>query len=287
MTIEERTSFQPVARTDAGIAILHRYETIASSVGGQRTVDLWCGAGEGTEVLRVAGAVVRGLDPDAAAVDAGRVAAPEAHLAVEDPSLAVCRLGPDDADVVLALQPERRPPAREDGVLDELVRLNGAGVAVVVAIAGGPSAGPTGGLRTARALAARLPGSRVLVQAAAEGSLIRSFDTGEDVVRARLPSGADEVPEDADALLVVAGLDPEDAAVLAVRPFPMAERARLEAALDELRAVNARLGREWLGRGDAAAAARTAGLEGRLREADQEIERLRAELRGLHARRGV
>lgn len=274
-----------MTRGDAGLAVVHRYEALAPALEGRTVVDLWCGAGEGTAVLRRAGAEARGVDADAAAVEAGTFTWPQAPLVIDDPLRVLRRLEPGDVGAVVALQPERRSAAGDD-VLDELVRLAHGGVAIAVVFAGNATGGLLAGARAGRAYARRLPDAQMFAQAAAEGSLIRALDGGADVYEARLASGSDDAPEDADAVLVVVGLEVSDVASLAVRPFPVAERARLEAALDDLRAVNARLGREWLGRGDAAAAAHVAGDALRLREAEQEIERLRAELRALHVSRG-
>jgi hypothetical protein len=137
------------------------------------------------------------------------------------------------------------------------------------------SGSPPLGRDEAIALAKQL-GAELVEQRLAEGSLI---GTGDEQLAGHVLAQASAEPDDADAWLVCAGFDTAEAGSdarlrLSARPVHRAYLAALERANEELRLANVRLGRDQIGRHDAAAASVVGRMDTRMRELEQEVKRL-------------
>ncbi|MDO8210000.1 hypothetical protein [Conexibacter sp. CPCC 206217] len=146
---------------------------------------------------------------------------------------------------------------RRESLLDALTREAARGIAVVVSLPGAEglatAQGTTGGATYEDVLAAsaRFPGAVLLLQAAAEGSLLRRADAAPQQPLATelvLPDRLE--PEHAEHFMIVAGLADAvarlpDSATLraAVAPVFVRRIRSLEAANANLLETNARLGR--------------------------------------------
>jgi hypothetical protein len=178
----------------------------------------------------------------------------------------------DDADVLLALDGLEDASLREQA-LAEAERFVAAGRAALLVLAaverdgGSPRAGST----DASAVVARLPGSVVLRQFLAEGSLIVGDGSGE--LEASLQS-TDAAPDDAAAVIVATGFEDLELAGaradmrLAVAPVMRSYVRFLEGANAELLRANRELARERIGSAGSAAAS-IADMRARANEAEQ------------------
>lgn len=63
---------------------LERYEYAAQALGGRRVLDCACGMGYGTDLLRLGGAQVMGVDKDPKAIELARQRYPESFYLVGD-----------------------------------------------------------------------------------------------------------------------------------------------------------------------------------------------------------
>jgi 2-polyprenyl-3-methyl-5-hydroxy-6-metoxy-1,4-benzoquinol methylase len=283
---------------------VHRYEFAAALCAGRRVLDLCCGTGYGARILARQAAKVHGVDVSEEAVSTAR-----AELSDDERS----RVTFDLADALAYL---RALPAAgfdavvcfeglehvndPEAVLGELERLAEGGAALIVSLPNSRGFEEENefhvtdyGYEGMRAVADRFPGAVVLSQYLAEASLLLPpgvaprAETRGRLVDPRAAEGPVEAWANHWLVLVnvdlPGGAQPDAGLALAAAPHHNEYMRMLEHANAELRRVNARLARGWLGVHDAAAASaesRRRKLEARVAELELEVEREREVAKG-------
>jgi 2-polyprenyl-3-methyl-5-hydroxy-6-metoxy-1,4-benzoquinol methylase len=283
---------------------VHRYELAARLCGGRRVLDLCCGTGYGARILAREAAEVHGVD-----VSEEAIATADGELSGDERS----RVTFEVADALAYLR--TAPPGRFDAVVcfeglehvsdpeavvGELARLAEAGASLIVSFPNSRGFEEENefhvtdyGYEEMRAVAERFPGAVVLSQYLAEASLLLPPDiTPAAETRGRvLDPSRGESPSEvwANHWLVLVNVDQPagghaDAGLaLAAAPNHNEYMRTLERANAELRRINARLARGWLGVHDAAAAsanARRRKLEAEVAELEAKLEREREASKG-------
>jgi 2-polyprenyl-3-methyl-5-hydroxy-6-metoxy-1,4-benzoquinol methylase len=309
MGVVERLSLEAVsANTLIACEHLHRYRVAASLCAGLRVVDLACGSGYGSAILRASATSVVGVDNDAATVDMARAtigAETDVIFEAADAVEYLQRGLQDEHDAIVCLEGLEHL-ADLDGAVMALSALASDGMRLVVSVPNSRTFGEKNefhltdfGFDEAIALAARLGGATVLYQFLAEGSLIQAANPQElDTERVLEERGESEY---ANHFIVCANLDdrldssfPPVRMQLAAAPVHNRYMLGLERGNRELWRENARLARERLGRSDAAAATALFRLQRELRmraeraeernlSLEAEVEHLRERVRVLEA----
>jgi SAM-dependent methyltransferase len=312
MGVQERLSLDAVsANTLIAAEHVHRYELASRLCAGLRVVDLACGTGYGSAILRETATAVVGVDNDAATIDTARSSVGASTDVSFEAADAVEFLNSGleehwDAIVCLEGIEHLENPAR---AVDALHGLAKKGLKLVISLPNSRTFGEENefhvtdfGYDEALEMFAELGESEVLYQFAAEGSLIRRDQPGELDVEGVL--GEYGEPEYANHFIgcVNFGGDLGDVASarmgLAIAPAYNRHMLGLERANRELWRENARLARERMGKSDAAAATWIFRLQRELRQRaedaeernislDAEVTHLRHKVRLLDAPRHV
>ena len=312
MGVVERLSLEAVsANTVIASEHVHRYKAAAALCEGLRVVDLACGSGYGSAILRSTATSVVGVDNDAATIDMARVTVGAEHdvTFVAADAVEFLERGLEDQDAIVCLEGIEHL-ADLDGAVRAFRALADRGTKLVISVPNSRTFAEKNefhvtdfGFDEAMELADKLGGATVLYQFLAEGSLIRGAEPGpieaEEVLR--------EHGEDGYAnhyiLCVNFGEElepriPRARMHLAVAPLYNRHMLALERANRELWRENARLAREQLGKSDAAAATtlfrmqrelrtRAEGAEARNLSLEAELTDLRHRVRLLDTPRHV
>jgi SAM-dependent methyltransferase len=287
MGVEERLSLEAVS-ADTLIACehVHRYKLAAALCAGLRVVDLACGSGYGSAILREAASSVVGVDNDAATIDMARVtvgADSDIRFEAADAVEFLNRGAHDEWDAVVCLEGlEHFPePRRAVEALSELAR---EGKRLVISLPNSRTFAEQNafhvtdfGFDEAMDLFAELGDTTVLYQFLAEGSLIRGSDAGALDAEQLLQEHGD--PEYANHFIACVNLGdalasefPAARMHLTVAPVYNRHMLGMERANRELWRENARLARGLMGKSDAAAATALLRVQRDLREQLEEAE---------------
>ena len=290
MGVEERLSLEAVgANTLIASEHVHRYRLAAALCAGLRVVDLACGSGYGSAILRETARSVVGVDNDSATVDTARATiGHDADISFEaaDAVEYLQRLIRDDHDAVVCLEGLEHI-ADLEGAVDALSRLSRDGKRLVVSVPNSRTFAEQNefhltdfGFDEAMELANRFGGATVLYQFMAEGSLIRGDQ--DDSLDAQRVLDEHGEPEYANHFILCANVDdrleagfPPARMQLAVAPAYNRHMLALERANTALWRENVRLGRGIRGWVD------------RAEELEAEVDRLRDRLRILDTPRHV
>ena len=303
MGVEERLSLEAIsANTLIACEHVHRYRVAASLCAGLRVVDLACGSGYGSAILREKARSVVGVDNDAATVDMARATVgreADIEFVAADAVEYLQRSLGEDHDAIVCLEGLEHL-ADLDGAVAALSDLARDGMRLVVSVPNSRTFAEENefhitdfGFDEARQLAERLGGATVLHQFLAEGSLIQGGKPEAlDVDR---PLNGHGEPEYANHFILCANLDdrlesgfPPVRMQLAAAPVYNRHMLTLERANRDLWRENARLGRARLGHGDAGAATVLFRMQRELRtraeRAEEENRSLVAEVEHLRHR---
>ena len=280
MDAQERLTVDEArAPTLLGAMHVHRYDVAAGLCRGLRVVDVGCGSGYGTAILARACQGVLGIDVDPrtiqlageafADVDGVEFEVADAHDFLRD------RLRDRFAAIVMLEALEHLENVED--VLVSLRRHADDGLQLVVSVPNSkmleednPFHLTSFGYDEAKAAFDEFPNVRMLFQFIAEGSLVRADGVSDE---SGLDLTDDGEPEYANQFLILVNVPEENvagvSALMRLEAEPIHHRyvRALERANAELRAVNAKLWREKLGKADSAAAslvARTRALEAEL-----------------------
>ena len=287
MGVEERLSLEAVS-ADTLIACehVHRYRLAAALCAGLRVVDLACGSGYGSAILRETATSVVGVDNDAATIDMARVtvgADADIRFEAADAVEFLHRGAHDEWDAVVCLEGlEHFPePRRAVEALSELAR---DGKRLVISLPNSRTFAEENafhvtdfGFDEAMELFGELGDATVLYQFLAEGSLIRGGEAGVLDAEQLLEEHGD--PEYANHFIACVNLGDALASAfpvarmqLTVAPVYNRHMLGLERANRELWRENARLARGLMGKSDAAAATALLRVQRELRERLEEAE---------------
>ena len=294
MDAVERLTLEAVkARTTLTAAHVHRYELAARLCEGLRVLDLACGSGYGSRILRSSAKSVVGVDNDVATIDMavatiGRET--DIEFVVAD---AVRFLEQDlrerfDAIVMFEGLEHVHSPER---ALESLRKRAEDGLKLLISVPNSktfdeenPFHETDFGYDEMLSAFRDFPNVELLYQFLAEGSLIRSEERKQDEGGHFVLQDQAEEPY-ASTFIACVNLDDmlatwsRDARLhLAVSPASSRHMLNLERANAELHRVNARLARGVLGKADSAAASLVARLEDTER-ALAEAPNLEAEIR--------
>jgi SAM-dependent methyltransferase len=277
VAVAERLTLEAVsAHTPQACQHLHRYELAAELCDGLHVLDLACGTGYGSAILRRRAAAVVGVDRDVATVDAANASVGRsADVAFEAADAAEYLRRPDTArfDAIVCFEGLEHFDDLDD-CLASLRRLAEAGTRLVLSVPNSAALGEENefhrtdfDLPLVEARLAALGDATILYQYLAEGSLIQTAAGGELRARSLEPERGE--PEWAQSFIVLVNFEQAEhpalastRSYLAVAPNYTRYMIGLERANQELWRVNARLGRERLGRFD------TAAVAARLRASD-------------------
>jgi SAM-dependent methyltransferase len=303
MAVVERLSLEAVsAHTLIACEHVHRYRVAAALCAGLRVVDLACGSGYGSAILRETAASVVGVDNDAATIDMARATIgreTDVEFVAADAVEYLRRGLRDGQDAIVCLEGLEHL-ADLDGGVAALAELANDGIKLVLSVPNSRTFAEENefhltdfGFDEATGLAERLGGAVVLYQFLAEGSLIQGASPGALDAERVLDERAE--PEYANHFILCANLDdrldssfPPGRMQLAAAPFYNRYMIGLDRGNRELWRENARLARERLGKSDAAAATALFRLQRELRtRAERAEERnlsLEAEVEDLRQR---
>jgi SAM-dependent methyltransferase len=284
MDAQERlTREEARAPTVLGSTHIHRYELATDLCRGLRVADVGCGSGYGSEILARESPFVLGvdLDEDTIRLAEETLAQPgRLEFEVADARDFLRESLRDRFDAIVMLETLEHLHDRED-VLASLHRHAEDGVRLVVSVPNSrmldeenPYHAFDFGYDEAREAFADFPDTTFVYQFLAEGSVIQPEEENSQTGTFRL--GERGEPEYAQQFIALVNFGDQPgtaSAVMRLEAEPLNQRyvRGLERANAELRRVNARLARSWLGRADSAAAtlvARVQRLEQSLAEAE-------------------
>ena len=188
MGVQERLSLEAVsANTLIACEHVHRYRVAAALCSGLRVVDLACGSGYGSALLRETAASVVGVDNDAATIDMARVTVGrDTDIAFETAdAVEYLRRGiASDHDAIVCLEGLEHLPDLDTAV-EALSTLAADGMKLVVSVPNSRAFSEENqyhvtdfGFEQATELTEKLGGGTVLYQFLAEGSLIHGDQPG-------------------------------------------------------------------------------------------------------------
>jgi SAM-dependent methyltransferase len=297
MDVVERLTLEAAARHSLiAVEHVHRYDLAAELCPGLRVADVCCGSGYGSRILAEKSASVLGIDNDVGTIDAAQASLGgdgKIEFEVADAQEFLARdLGERfDALVLFECLEHLSEP---DSALKALRSHAEHGMRIVLSVPNSKAFGEENphhvtdyGYEEAQAALAGFDDCIVLYQFLAEGSLIRGTEGGEQAGRLVVTERGE--PEYANHFIACINLGEEltgrpDWAQMHLEAAPVHNRhmLNLERANTELRSVNARLARGFLGIADSAAASLIAKLgrterelatmKKRLREKEQEAE---------------
>ena len=284
----ERLTLQAV-ETHSLIAVehLHRYELAAELCRGLRVADVGCGSGYGSRLLRQTCPAVTGVDIDEQTIEKARTTVGlEADVAFELADANEFLRGnlAQDFDAVVMLEALEHlvdPMAALASLRDHASR----GLRIVVSVPNSkwlnednPHHKTDFGFEEAVEAFEGFGDCVLLYQFLAEGSLIRRHDASETA--GRLVATERGEPEYANHFIACINLSEAleqlpDWARMHLEAAPLHNRyvRNLEDANRELRRTNVRLGQEWLGKADSAAATIVARLELENRAVQSQLQR--------------
>ena len=283
MDAEERLTLEDArAPTLLGAMHVHRYEVAADLCRGLRVADVGCGSGYGSAILAQACPEVLGVDLDAPTIERARKelgGTDGLEFDVADAREFLRERLRGRFDAIVMLEALEHVQDAED-VLVSLRRQAEDGLKLVVSVPNSsmldednPFHVTDFGYDEARAAFGTFGDVRLLFQFIAEGSLIRGEEAGDGA----LTLGGEGEPEYANQFIALVNFGEEAgataSAVMRLEAEPISHRyvRGLESAVEELRAVNARLARQKLGMADSAAAA----LVARLHALEEELAQAR------------
>lgn len=304
MGVQERLSLDAIsANTLIASEHVHRYALAARLCAGMRVVDLACGSGYGSVILRETATAVTGVDNDTTTVDVARATVGKDHDVAFEAADALAFLNRDlgeDYDAIVCFEGLEHFPDPEP-VLAELERHAAAGMKLVVSVPNSKGFEEENefhvtdyGYEEARDAFGRFDEVTLLYQFLAEGSLIRHETASE--LEAEFVLRDHGEPEWANHFIACVNLDAQladvgDAARMQLAIAPLYNRyiRSLDRANRELFRENARLGRERIGIADSAAitmSERVAALQQRITDLEsmldsprhQAVERVRDRL---------
>jgi 2-polyprenyl-3-methyl-5-hydroxy-6-metoxy-1,4-benzoquinol methylase len=278
LTLEEAQEPTLLASTH-----VHRYELAAELCQGLRVLDLACGSGYGSRILRERCPEVTGIDRDEPTIARAREKLGREGLGFEvaDAHEVLRRQLGDSFDAIVMLESLEHLDD-PDEALAALRRHAEEGLRLIVSVPNSRTLGEDNphhitdyGYDEAKAAFAAFPDARFLYQFHAEGTLIRGAEQTE--ANERLQVLDEGEPEYATHFIVLVNLGAGDEVSARMRTAVAASSLRymraLERANAELRRSNARLSREKLGVADSAAAS----LLGQIASLRQERDELLAE----------
>jgi SAM-dependent methyltransferase len=285
MDVVERLSLEDVgAPTLTASEHLHRYELAAELCAGLRVLDLCCGVGYGSRIVRDTAAAVTGVDRDEDAIRTAQTKVArgtDIRFEVGDAHEVLRRDLAESFDALVlfeGLEHLERP----DEALGHLRRHAGDGLKLLVSVPNSRTFGEVNpfhvtdfGFDEAMATFREFDDATVLYQFVAEGSLLRGEEAGEVAGHFALTERGE--PEYANNYIACVNFGEAPTATegrarmsLAVAPYYNRHVRNLEQAYQDLRRTNARLARERIGTADTAAAKL-------LKRLDEDMERARAE----------
>ena len=285
MGVQERLSLEAVsAATVIASEHVHRYRLAAHLCAGQRVLDLACGSGYGSAILRETASAVTGIDNDVATIDMARVTVGAEHdvtFEAADALEFVNRTLADDYDTIVCFEGLEHF-ADPEAVLERMAHHAAAGVRLVFSIPNSKAFDEENefhvtnfGYEEAVAAFERFDDVALLYQYLAEGSLITADEHPAESADVVLGSHAEK--EWANHYIACVNLVDELSAMRAsaVMQFTLAAAynrhlENLQRANRELWRDNARLARAHIGMGDSAAVV----LNDKLYQAYEAHERL-------------
>ena len=287
MGVQERLSLEAVsANTLIVCEHVHRYRIAGALCDGLRVVDLACGSGYGSAILRETARSVVGVDNDAATIDMARATVgTEADIGFEAAD-AVEYLGrglADEHDAIVCFEGLEHLPDLEAAV-EALAACARDGMKLVVSVPNSRTFAEENEFHVtdfdydkAMKLAERLGNAAVLYQFLAEGSLVRGGEAGHlDAERTLEEHGE---PEYANHFILCVNLEKELGSAfpaarmqLAAAPAYNRHMLNMERANQELWRENARMARKQLGNSDSAAATTIFRVQRELRARTEEAE---------------
>lgn len=302
MGVQERLSLDAIS-ADTFIAAehVHRYRLAARICGGLRVIDLACGSGYGSAILRETASAVLGVDNDAATIDVARSTVGATKDVQFEAADAVEFLGRElerDWDAIVCFEglEHVREPAR---AVDALRDLAGKGMKLAVSLPNSRTLGEENQFHvtdfdydSAMQLFDELGDTTVLYQFNAEGTLIRGEEPVEPLEAAEVLNHYGE-PDYANHFIGLVNFDdaldtaaPSARMRLEIAPAYTRHMLWLERGNRELSRENTRLARGLLGRGqlgnsDAAAGTVLFRRHRELEQAKARAEALEAELEHL------
>jgi SAM-dependent methyltransferase len=293
MDAQERlTREEALAPTLLGSMHVHRYQLAAELCRGLKVADVGCGSGYGSEILARESPFVVGVDLDDETVRTAqeRLGSPgRLEFEVADAADFLRERLRDRFDAIVMLETLEHLDDLDD-VLTSLRRQAEDGMRLVVSVPNSrmleeenPYHTFDFGFDEATEAFADFPETKLVFQFLAEGSVIQPGEAGEPVGRFTLGEpGEREYAQQFIALVNFGDRANEASAVMRLQAEPLNQRylIGLERANEELRRVNARLARSWLGRADSAAAT----LVARVKRLEQELAEANERLRPEHER---
>jgi 2-polyprenyl-3-methyl-5-hydroxy-6-metoxy-1,4-benzoquinol methylase len=280
MGVQERLSLEAIsANTLIACEHVHRYGVAASLCAGLRVLDLACGSGYGSAILRETATSVVGVDNDAATIDMARATVgrdTDVEFVAGD-AIEYLHSGlQDEYDAIVCLEGIEHF-ADLDRAVDALSALAQDGMKMVISVPNSRTFAEENefhvtdfGFDEAMELAEKLGAAPVLYQFIAEGSLIQGEDPGPLDGERMLDDHGE--PEYANHFIACVNLGdrldssfPPARMQLAAAPVYNRHLLGLERANQSLWRENARLARERLGKSDAAAATALFKLQRELR----------------------
>jgi SAM-dependent methyltransferase len=295
MGVQERLSLSATsADTLIAAAHVHRYRLAARICDGMRVIDLACGTGYGSAILRETAPAVLGVDNDAATVDmAQATVGADRDVSFEAlDALDFLRGDLQGWDAIVCFEGLEHFP-RPSEALNQLKRHAGNGVKLVISLPNSRTFEERNefhvtdfGYEEAMEALSGLGEVTLLYQHNAEGSLIRGAEDGE--LKGDFVLGDHGEPEYANNFIAAvnfgerAHLLPSSAHMhLAVAPDYNRHMLSLEKANRDLWRENARIARHRLGESDAAAATTLVRLHEDVSRRGERIAELEAQVAEL------
>ena len=295
MGVVERLSFEAASgRTLLACEHVHRYRLAARLCGDARVLDLACGSGYGSAILREVAASVVGVDVDVATVDAAaaRIGRDSGiRFVAADAAEYLRRDEAGDFDVVVCFEGLEHLPDLEDAAAG-LRRLAGEGTKMILSVPNSQAFEEENefhltdfSYESAMELFHSLGSVTILTQFLAEGSLIRGEDGGP-LMGEELLEEHGEV-EWANTFIALVNFGPDEVPTLpsartwlTVAPRYNRHMRSLERANREFWRDNARLARMRFRQFDTAAAA-ALDKQNQLRTAQERIRQLEGQVQDL------
>jgi 2-polyprenyl-3-methyl-5-hydroxy-6-metoxy-1,4-benzoquinol methylase len=299
MGVEERLTLEATsAHTLIATEHVHRYKLAASVCDGARVLDLACGSGYGSRILRASAASVTGVDNDEATVRAAQASVGEEEdieFITADAAEYLESPAASGFDAIVCFEGLEHVP--DPGrVLTAMESLAKAGKKLVFSVPNSKAFHEENefhvtdfGFEEAMAAFDRFDDSYALFQFMAEGSLIRTGDGSGDV-DARIELSEHGEKEYANHFICFVNCRPDGVSdgrmQLTAAPAYNRYVINLERAMREMWQTNSRLGRDRIGVADSAGAAvlsRFSDMHLQLEQAEHragvfeaEVERIKA-----------
>jgi SAM-dependent methyltransferase len=299
MGVQERLTLEATsAHTLTATEHVHRYQLAASLLEGSRVLDLACGSGYGSRILRSRAASVTGVDNDAVTIETAQAAVggqDGIEFVPADATEFLMAAGTGDFDAIVCFEGLEHFPDPAPA-LDALERFARAGVKLVFSVPNSKAFHERNefhvtdfGYEAAMEAFNRFDDRVVLYQFLAEGSLIRPDDPSADLA-ARVELSEHGEKEYANHFICCVNCSVESATdgrmQLNAAPAHNRYLLNLERSIREMWQTNARLSRSRLGVDDSAGAAvlsRFSDLQLQLEQAEHraavweaEVERIKS-----------